>query len=317
MCTTPASNFWNTCTTTRRKSSRQRELPYPIDTVVAAFVQALAQPAAWPALPLPPRLLRLCTDCPRALRPVARQPAGRMAAATLPAAVHGRRRPGSRTLPLSALPRPRRFTRCPLRADQERRTGQRRPPLPRRPAREKRPHRDDSRRSGRPPGRAADRRQRAVAAAGHDRRPGALPRTRPHPQGRYRARVARLRRRRHHQFHGDAQHPSARARPRHAGGQVRPRRGNLGGELRLLHGRQQRQPGSDPRARSARRAGRQGVHGSLHRQHAGGQPQHAGRHLPPLPHADHHALRRHPDDRRAARHRARSTAPTSPPASIR
>lgn len=114
MCTTPASNFWNTCTTTRREPYRQREHLYPTDTVVAAFVQALAQPSAWTALPLPPRLLRLCTHCPGALRPVARQPAGRLAPAALPAAVRRGRRPGSRTLPPPPLPRPHRVPRCPV-----------------------------------------------------------------------------------------------------------------------------------------------------------------------------------------------------------
>ncbi len=116
MCTTPASNFWNTCTTPCRRPYWQREHPYPLDTVVAAFVQALAQPSAWTALPLPPRLLRLCTHCPGTLRSVARQPARRVAAAALPAALRRRRRPGSRALPLPALPQSARFTRCRLTA---------------------------------------------------------------------------------------------------------------------------------------------------------------------------------------------------------
>ena len=73
------------------------------------------------------------------------------------------------------------------------------------------------------------------------------------------------------------------------------------GQLRLLPGREQRQPGRDPAPRSAHRAGREGVHGRLDRQHAGRRPGGARRHLPRRPDADHHALRRHADDRRRTR----------------
>ncbi len=106
--------FWNTCTTTSCKPFRQRECPDQIDTVVAPFVQALAQSVARAKLPLPSQLFRLCTDCRYTLRSVARQPAGGLAAAALPAIVHRWRRSGTRTLPLSTLPLPRRFPRCPL-----------------------------------------------------------------------------------------------------------------------------------------------------------------------------------------------------------
>src|SRR6185312_9403017 len=85
-----------------------REHPLPIHTVVAWFVQALAQPPAWPSLPLPPQLFRLCTDCGHPLRSVAGQPAGRMATAALPAAVSRRRRSGAGTFSFCELPRPRR-----------------------------------------------------------------------------------------------------------------------------------------------------------------------------------------------------------------
>src|SRR5471030_1084372 len=108
------ARIWNTCTTTCRKLCRQRDCLDQIDTVVAPFVQALAQSVARTELPFPSQLLRLCTDCGYTLRSVARQPAGRLAAATLSAIVHRWRRPGTRTLPLSTLPLPRRFPRCPL-----------------------------------------------------------------------------------------------------------------------------------------------------------------------------------------------------------
>ena len=84
------ARFWNTCTTTCRQPFRQRECPDPIDTVAAPFVQALAQPPARAALSLLPQLLRLCTDCRHPLRSLARQPAGRLAAAALPAPVQRR-----------------------------------------------------------------------------------------------------------------------------------------------------------------------------------------------------------------------------------
>ena len=108
------ARFWNTSKTRHRKPSRQREYLNPIDTVVAPFVQALAQSRAWKALPLPSQLLGLCTDCRRALRPMAWQPAVRLATATLSAVVHRRRRPCPRTLPFPALSLPERFPRCPL-----------------------------------------------------------------------------------------------------------------------------------------------------------------------------------------------------------
>ncbi len=106
--------FWNTCTTTCCRLYRQRECCEPIDTFAAAFLQALAQPIAGSTLPFPPQLLRLCTDCGDALRSVARQPAGRLAAAALSTPVHRRRRSGARALPLSPLPRPRGIVRCPM-----------------------------------------------------------------------------------------------------------------------------------------------------------------------------------------------------------
>ena len=98
------ARFWNTCTTTGCKLFRQREFPDSIDTVAAPFVQALAQSIARTSLPFSPQLLRLCTDCRHPFRPLARQPAGRVAAAALPAFVHRWRRPGARTFSLPPLP---------------------------------------------------------------------------------------------------------------------------------------------------------------------------------------------------------------------
>src|SRR5580698_3495541 len=89
------ARIWNTCTTTCRKLCRQRECLDQIDTVVAPFVQALAQSVARAKLPLPSQLLGLCTDCRYALRSVAWQLAGWVAAATLSAIVHRWRRPGT------------------------------------------------------------------------------------------------------------------------------------------------------------------------------------------------------------------------------
>ena len=59
-----------------------------------------------------------------------------------------------------------------------------------------------------------------------------------------------------------------------AAGQIRRSpKGRALRQLRLLHGRQQRQPGPHPdRWTRKHRTGHQGVHGCLHRQHAGGQP---------------------------------------------
>ena len=82
---------------------RQRESSDQIDTVVAPFVQALDQSIAWSPVPIPSQLLRLCTDCGRPLWPLARKPPHRLAAPSLPALMHGRRRPSTRTLPLRSL----------------------------------------------------------------------------------------------------------------------------------------------------------------------------------------------------------------------
>lgn len=108
------ARFWNTCNT-RRPSSRQlRECLDPIDTVVASFLQALAQSVVGAALPLPSQLLRLCTDRRYALRPMARELVDRLAVAALPAPVHRRRGSGTRAFPFSPLPLPRRHPPYPL-----------------------------------------------------------------------------------------------------------------------------------------------------------------------------------------------------------
>lgn len=100
---------WNTCNTTCHKRCWQRESHDSIDTALARVLQALAESAAGPALPIPSQLLRLCTDRGRALRSVARRPVDQLAPVALPAAMRRWQRPGARALPLRPLPPTRRF----------------------------------------------------------------------------------------------------------------------------------------------------------------------------------------------------------------
>ncbi len=72
----------------------------------APRLQALAQPPAGTTMPLLPQLLRLCTDCHHSIRPLAWQPARRLAAVALPALVYRWRGPGARTLSLPPLSLP-------------------------------------------------------------------------------------------------------------------------------------------------------------------------------------------------------------------
>jgi len=74
-------------------------------------------------------------------------------------------------------------------------------------------------------------------------------------------------------------------------------RGRAWANYGFYHGASNAQPRRDPCPGSEEGPGREGVHGCFDRQHAGGQPGNAGCDLPRMPDPDHHALRRHADDR--------------------
>ena len=104
MCPTPASTILEYSMALNSPARRGYVCLDPIDTVVAPFLQALAQSVAWATLPLSSQLLRLCTYRGDALRPVAWKFVDRLATVALPTAVHGWRGSGARTLPPSPLP---------------------------------------------------------------------------------------------------------------------------------------------------------------------------------------------------------------------
>ena len=168
---------------------------------------------------------------------------------------------------------------------------QRRPDQPGRRLHPRRPHRARRFRADRPAGRPRHRRPRPAPAARHDRRPGALPRAGPDPQGRHRHRVLRGGGRRHHQLHGHAEHHPEHHDAHGAGRQVPAGRGPGPSQLRLLPRRRQRQSRGDPGGAPGADLRSQGVHGRVHRQHAGGRSGDAREDLRGLPGAHRHPLR--------------------------
>ena len=67
--------------------------------------------------------------------------------------------------------------------------------------------------------------------------------------------------------------------------------------FRILFRCKQRQPRGDPPHRSEDHAWPEDLHGGVHRQHAGRRSGGARSDVRAMPHADHHPLRRHADDR--------------------